>query len=1234
MQSLFPQKASYRGDAIASGLGFVERFNNFLSSILKKTLLDPLTAVTANPDSPTGIGSKLNNILEKFATLRKFLDEQDQQMVTAVAQAWTQDQQLLSQAASSASSVMKQSETTGTSLVNQEMSQMYQAANNQARNNDRDIARLAKMEIQSSNSTVKSVTQQAQKLYRAANATIAKTDTLYNNMNATLAALQNTITQTTLGLSQVQNSVSQSGSSMFVRGQSDTSNSQNQAGSSVDQSLKAIATSVSQALSALTSQQTRDLAGVTNALTQNLNQLSQKISGMQSNLQSSLSQLQNTADNNFTSTMGTASSNFQKVSDTLTNSNNSLIAANTSFTSLKSGMQSQFAALDSQLQQSFAAQTQQAQLTEANLESYMQSALNQFTADALAETSSSSGQLSSAYESALAQAQGGSGALKLTNSQKQALIARLQGWQKDYAGNTNSLASALTSTYGGLVTDTKSHLQDAIDLTSKQLADASDSQMALVENAVSSVQGGPSPVDAVAPHLQQIGLRAQAAAKEMNGSLSTAVTGYAAGMADATDALKDLEDAAGDASQTYDQANILNGNATKVAQEAVYNTTRRIGLMNTLMEQYSSELASQIFNASNAAEQAANNAGNNASGAATANIQAKMAQVQAALASALAKGQTSASQLSTFAASVKANATMLSDLASAVQSDSSDAISKIVQAKSEAVDQLKVQVASQLKSVTDTFDSQTAEEKKKLASLVKGMQDDLASQSGAKAQLLVQSQTQLQSLYGSMSTSQAARSQAQKRLDDSFTDALGNATIRMAELTREIAAQKSAVSSQITDLQQKLNAAQTQVNGTISDANSSARGELASLQSQGDTQVAAVRQAIADVSATVDLMVNRFEAVISRNMDTDTQQRIDENTRELGMLMGLNSTLDSSKSAQASGITQTAASQVARAQNLASIIANLSGAGLAAQNGSDAFQAYVVALANQTGVNMGDLVNAMKAQAADQKSDLYNLLQKNNLFVNDTLGSLAAASAGLQSGVVTGAGAAMAQIQASMNKSNKMFSGEKARMGGLTNDAGAVVGISSQQLVQLMTILTSQNAVQQSAAYQANQAAFKRIAGVADALSISTKAMYQASNATQDAIQVAEKASDDVEARVTALVKGTIAAATNQESTYLTQAATDYAAIMKALNSAEGFTPVYQNKLQTIQDDIQSGESEIEASIGKLKSKISELQTTIETNTQNDLTQLNNWAQQAGPSALDMLSKIQAAASSRPAPKR
>lgn len=1227
MTNLFPLKTTYRGEVLNNALGFIQRFETFMTQFIKAPLIDPITAVTSNPNNPNGIGYKLAAIWSQLADLRKYLDQQDQGMVTGVANAWEQDQQALLAAASSASSVMKQAESTGTSLVNQEMSQMYQAANSQARNNDKDISRLANMEIQQSNSTVRAVTQQAQTLYRAANATIGKANALYANMNGTLAALQNSISQTALGLSQVQSSVTQSGSTMFVQGQNGTSASQNQAGSSVDQSLQSIASSVSQALNALTSQESRNVTSVTNNLNQVLNQLSQQITAVRTSLQSTLSQIQSTTDNNYTSTMGSANAAFQKVASTIANANNALAAANTSFTALQAGLQTKFATLDTQLQQSFANQTQQAQLTESALEAYMQNALNQFTGYALNQTNASSAQLSSAYDSAMAAATGGSGALQLTFAQRQKLIAALQGWQQQYAGNTNQLAGALTSTYGGLITDTRTQLQQAIAETSGQISQASASQLAMVQQAIASAQGNPNQMKAILAQFGRVGSQAAASAQQIQGSLSAAAAGYSKGMSDATDMLTDLQAAANATGQAYQQANDMNANATRIAQAAVYNTTQRIGLMNTLMQQYSSKLAAQIFNASSSAEQAATNAGNNASGQASAAIQAKMAQVQQALAQALATGQTSTSDLAAFAASVGANATMLSDLANSIQGDSSDAVAQIVQAKADAIDQLKSQVDAQLGSLSDTFDSQTANEQANLASLIAGLQEDLNTQTGGKTQLLTQSQSQLQALYGSMTTSQAARAQAQKSLDDSFTAALGNATISMAQLTRQITAQKSQVSSQISAIQQQINSMSSEVNQTIADANSSAQGELASLQAQGNQQVASVQKAIADTSATVNMMVNRFEAVIRQNMDTDTQQRISENSRELGLLMGVNTTLNTSQSAQANAIAEKTASAAQRANNLAAIIANLSGAGLAAQNGSDAFQAYVVSLANSTGVNMADLVNAMKSQVSDQKSGLYKLLSSNNIFVNETLQSLASASAGVQQGVVTGATSVMARIRASMNSGDQVVAGRRSQLGSLANQTSQVVGISSQQLAQLMTILTSQNALQQTAAYQSNQAVFNRIAGVADALDISTDAMYEASNATNDAIEVAGNATDDVDTYVNTMVQNIIASASGQEATYLDQASADYSAIMTALNSAQGFTGVFQNKLQSIQDDINSGEKEVEGNIAGLNAKIAALQNTIEGNTQSDLTQLNNWAQQAGPSALNILSKIQAQAS-------
>ena len=75
MGTLIPQKSTVRREIINNAVGFLTRYSTFITDYLNKNLIVPVAAVAADPNSPDGLGMKLNNVLNQNEDLRKLMDE-------------------------------------------------------------------------------------------------------------------------------------------------------------------------------------------------------------------------------------------------------------------------------------------------------------------------------------------------------------------------------------------------------------------------------------------------------------------------------------------------------------------------------------------------------------------------------------------------------------------------------------------------------------------------------------------------------------------------------------------------------------------------------------------------------------------------------------------------------------------------------------------------------------------------------------------------------------------------------------------------------------------------------------------------------------------------------------------------------------------------------------------------------------------------------------------------------
>ena len=1223
MGTLIPQKSTVRREIINNAVGFLTRYSTFITDYLNKNLIVPVAAVAADPNSPDGLGMKLNNVLNQNEDLRKQLDDKDGTMVQAIAAAWSQDQNAVTDAAGKAAVALKRTEEEGVKMVNAEMSSMYRAANKAVRDDAKDISALARNQILQVNSSANEVNKTAYALYTASQGIMTKANALFANMADTQKVLDQAQGNTTARYAQIEGDVNKASSANFLTAQGLITQAQLHANAGVDTTLQKVASDIAKALTSLTDAETRNLTAMSTTLNRNLAATTKTITDYGTDASRRAGLLQANYTRALTQTANSANALFSNADSAITDINNGVTATNSSLVSTRSSMTSQFAALDNQVKSLFGDQAQAATVAKAQLDSWMDSTLSTFKDYSLNSTRSGSTDLKNAFAAALASVTTGADSLSLTFEQRQQVVAALMAWQGTYKGNTDKMVTAFSNTYSTLISDTSSQLSSAVADEKARIDAATNAQIQMVNDAIASAQGDPSKLQQILAKFGLVGDRAAAAAQRIQARMNQTGSSIGQGIGDGMAALQALTDAANATSDTYKAAAAANDQAALVAHAAVTNVTIRIGTMNELLKQYSGKISSLLFNATTDAQDAVSQAASAANGNVTASVNSRMSQLQAKLAQVLAGGHASAADLAAFAASVGANATALTDLVNSLQSDSSDGLSSIAGVSKDAIDSLKSGVAAQVAAVSADFSSQLDAEKNSVADLVESMRNDLTTQSGSKSQLLLQRRDQLQALFASLTSSATERDLVMKSLNAKFNDAEKRVSVALPQMDVQITASRSKVSQAFQDKYSQLVTASQAVNDTIADTNATAAQGLVELKKAGDSRVAAVQSTLDDTAGAVSMMVQRYENLMAKYVDSDRAQRVQENSDQLARILGVNSTLDDAKKAQDAALAARQAEALKRAVALAGMVADLSGAQGAAASGQTAFRAYIQALADKTGVNMADLVNAMKTQVGDNKSKLYKLLQDNGLFVNDTLGKLATDADLLQQGVLDGTGDVMANMQGALNRSAALSASQDAAFSNLSSQSNQVNAITGSQLAELMTILLAQADLNADASNQTHSAALQRTATVSDALAISVQAMYEATNSTQDALAVAGNATDDIDQSTQARVKDATDATNEDASEYTDAATADYQALSQAIAEADSFKSVFTTKLQNVQKSWQDAKPDIEQQVGKLKDDVSALEKTADSNKQSEIDRVNNWASNIEAASLTQLANIQ-----------
>ena len=1225
LTSIFPSKNSVRRDIINSAIGYVDRFTNYLNTYLEQRYLAPIEAVSLNPDSPQSIQGKIMNVANKLTQLQAYLDAKDEDMTNAVTEAWAADKTSIGTLATNAATLLKSAETSGVSMVNAEMQAMYKAANRAVTENSKMISQVATGQVREANKTAAGITKLAASLWRGTNQTLGKANVQFEKMNETLTSLQVAQAAMQTNFAQVEADVTADANRKFISAQNQTGYAQLVASGAVDATLSKMATSVTKALSALTTEEKKSLTSLSTVTGRQLQGLSDKIAAYVADANRRADAIQKVYTSKVTQSSQVTNSLFGNIDLNLQGVSNEITKANASVASTQGYMDSAFAKLDTDVSQMFTNQSQTAKLKKTDLDSWMDKSLNNFKGFALKASSDGSADLKQAFDAAMGAVTTGSGALSMNFDQRKAVIASLQKWQSDYKGNTDKLVSTFSNTYSNLVSDTDSQMKGAIADQQANIAKAQAAQNKAIMDAVTASHGDPAALQALIAQFGLVGDAAAAAAKNIQLNLDTSSGTMSQAQKDSMTALSALLQASTANSDAYQQAAAMNAQASNIAGTAVSNVTNRLALMNSMMKQYSDQISAALFDAKNNITQSANSNSASQSATVSAAIQQKMASVQSMLSKAISQGQTSSAEISQFAASIGANATALQAIVDNMRSGSTSGLSDITQASKDAIDGLKSQVAAQLASVDANFQSQLSGEQDTMKGLFDEMKSDLVTQSGSKSALLLTKRDFLQQLFGELTSSGIERDAASKSLDKTFSDAESKVANKLPQMSAEVTQQQARVNDAIASQQAALRDASNSVNATIADTNATAQTELANLQKSGADKIASVQKSLDDASGAVTMMVSRYETTMEKYLDTDRAQRIQENANEMGQIFKVQASVNASQAEQASALSQRQSDSTARAAALAGIIATLGGASSAAQTGQTAFIAYVKALADKSGVDMADLVAQMKLQVSSQTGDLYNLLNKNGLFVSGTLDQLSQSAALIQQGVVSGTGDVLANVQSSLANANSLSAGQSNTFAGLTKNNQDLQQVTGAQLTTLMTAILAQNALQQTAMTKAQQDAMQKTATVQDATAIFGQALDSATQADLDAMKSAAAITDDIDTSTRALVASTTKVTLDSASTYSATADADYQTIQQQLTNADSMMSAYRDRIAQVESTFNQAKPTIDNQVAAIKQGIQDLETTVDQQQGGVLSRVNQWATDTQKAALDQLTKIAAA---------
>ncbi len=1218
-----PAKANIRPEMIATAIGFVNRFQTYLDTYMTARLIAPLLAVSGDSTVQNSVGYLLNDLMSKNQELREFLDTQDATMIGSVSNAWAQDKNILTSTAQQAAGILSKAETSGPQIINSEMSAMLNIANQAVRANSASISRLARAEILQANSSARATGNQASQLLLATNRTLQQAQSVFNSLNTTDKSLSTSQSNLNVLLAQLETAVLGSAQSQVVGVQNSSSSSQLQASGAVDTALQRVVQSVATALQRLTADQSTNLTSISASVDTDMNSFTSQIQSNLNDANRGAASIQNTYTRNISSTMSDINQFLSQVDQSLASSSNSLTAANSSIQALRGFMTTQFNDLQNRMVAVFSNQTQQSQLQLAALSAFMDSTLANFKVEAFNATRDGSTSLKAAYDSAIQTLLSGSDALSLTFDQRQKILLALANWQQTYQGNTNQLVNTFTNTYSGLIKDTNSALGSAVSSQAAQLSSMTAEQQESLANAIQAAQGDPNKLNTILSQFGIVGARAAAAADVVAQNMAVAGSSVQQGLGDGMTALTAIQSAASATSATYQQAQTLNQQASSTAQAAVKNVTTRLGVMNAVIQQYSTQLSQQLLGATSDANSQIASAASANSQTLSGDIQKKMASIQQMIGTVINKGQVNQNDLNQFAAEIGANATALTNLVNALQSDSSDAISGIVNAQKSSIDSLRSQVAAQLGSVTQDFGSQLSSEQASLSSLIEGLRGDLMSQAGSKSNLLAQQRDILQSLFGSMSSSSIQRQHVSTDMQQKLRDAESKSAYGLAELAGLIEAQKSRVMAAFNEKSATLKTAAASVNATIADTNSSAQATLADLQSKGDAKVQTIKKTLSDGANGVDALVDRYHQTVAKALEEDRQARINMLADEASRIQSVEDSLTQSAKDQANAKALRDAQAQARAKALAEMLASLSGAAQAASQGDKAFTDYVSALAAATNTNMGYLVQAMKANITSGNSALKNLLASNSIFATGVLNDLSQQAAALGQGAVDGGngllatlGLARSQSQAALGRQNGVFNG-------MTKSTSDMTSLTNDQLVQLVTIFLAQSALQDSSFAQNNQDTLNAIASLADAMDIALGTMDAVSNTTEDALNFASDETNEAQVEVNEATQAVIDYATDAATGISDQAKDTYTNIKNAIDQANSFTSAFRERLTNDQDTFNKATPELDSQLTQLKGSIADLGKTLDANKQAALDRVNQWAMAAEQDALNQISNMQ-----------
>jgi len=1155
--------------------------------------------------------------------LRETLDSRDTDMVTAVDNAWNEDKAIVTNLASKLSAMMKKAEDTGVQLINSEMQSMFKQATKAITTNTRLIDTLARQKIRAANASAKAVMTLANRLWTGTNSTIAKADAQYRSMNSTQATLSQAQVNLTRAFQEVETAVAQAAAQKFNSAQNDTGHAQLTANSNVDQTLQQMAQDVNDALDALTREERRNMSSMTTSVGKIITALSATIASYSKDAKTRSTKLG--ADYNAQlKSAGTATTSlFNQVNQNMASVNTALLGANSSATDLQTYMKTQFANLDSQVSSMFQGKVQDAQKAKNDLTSYMDNSINTFKGYALNASQDASTDLQNAFNSAMSAVTSGSNALSMTYEQRKQVIAALKNWQQSYKGNTDKLVSAFQETYNTLIINTNSQLNGAIKDAMQRIANAQDDQQALIDQAMQSAKGDPAALQQILSRFGIVGNKAVAAVALLQQQIASSGGAMQNGVRDGLDALDDLKDAADANSEIYQLAAAKNSAASAAAGAAVQNVTARLSLMNSYMNQYANQISTALFNAQTAANDAIGSASAGQDNTTQAAIQAKMAQVQSLLADAIAQGHTSAAEIAAFAAQIGANATVLTQLVDSLENNSSEGLSDIAQVKADAIDGLKSQVDAQMASMNSNFDSQLDGEKASLGALIESMKNDLMTQSGAESQQLVAKRDYLQNLFGQLTASGIARDRATKDLQDQFNDAETKVSQALPDLKAKITAQQNRVQTAYADQMRQLNNASATVNSTISNTNKTANDDLARLAAQGDAKVESVRRALSESSGAVAMMIDRYQTVMQKFLNEDNQARVKQNADELSKLIGVQSQFNSSSVDQKLAYLKRVNSSDDRAKQLASIMADLSGAQSAASQGQAAFRAYVKNLAAQSGVSMQQLVASMQSSIDGQTNGLAKLLSDNGLFVTDTLNKLKADASAVQKGVVDGSGDVLNNVRTSLSATNSLSSQQNGQLTNLSTQGANMTKITGDQLAQLMSILLAQQTMQSDANMAQYQGALSRTADVRTAMNMYSDAMAEATQADVDALDEAAQVTDTIDTEAQAAVDAAAQTALAQGKNYTDIATVDYKAIQDALDAAAPVVDGFETRIKNAEASFDEQRPHIESEIKDIQGDIDTLKQSVASGQQGQVDRVSKWVASMQQSTIAQLKEFQ-----------